>query len=614
MNDYSLRIKSFRDQISEIYFDYKNSEKKLQNIASVFLTITGVLLIVIHMIDLFTPNLIPKNLKQFFEFASIAGLTFVANSLVSLIRDNLNKNKEKDFIKKFTNPIIDEIFIEKSYKIKEWLSVLDNPSIDSIIDNGIIKLYNTQEEAFTDIVNRIKDQKLFTDKKECEIICYDGLNDFIGKINDIIIVENLNKGLNIKIISANPNLIYWNQHEIDEELYFKNIKSYDTNGITYTYRRHIDDLVKWKDNINSQIKKPMFIKVKSKEENNISIKFTNSLPSLFYFRIGDIMFVSCKTVGHRDSESPTITIECRNVNGNCMYKHYSDYFKKMWNDENVTSKYAEIILNPKLMIGNNIINKILQNTCASMTAILRNIPNLPDNIVDFQNVSIRAFLSIIDFGEPYKTNNFNNLISRRYCTNAVDRYGAIEIEKYNDTDKNGYPINESNAISQAIIKGTTLFSSSCTEPKISHNNIKNCANLVFPLKASKENTKIIWFINNKKKNEKIETRVIATITFEFDEKLESLIISNDNKENKKINDIMELNHKNNYDSKINNKTIKINQSTARLLYEGEERCKKLLMEYFGLEQKEKCDWEIMYEKYGLKEYHPSHNKNSDNQL
>lgn len=125
------------------------------------------------------------------------------------------------------------------------------------------------------------------------------------------IEQQIEKGVQVRILTISPESKYLVQQEIDE------------GEIQGQIKKTIIDLESW-------------IKRIQKKHSNVHIKFYDALPLDLYFRIDDVLFVGPYLNGITSQQ--TITYEY-NEKGEA-FKAYSQYFEKLWgNDEFAKSEY-----------------------------------------------------------------------------------------------------------------------------------------------------------------------------------------------------------------------------------------------------------------------------------
>lgn len=164
---------------------------------------------------------------------------------------------------------------------------------------GLEGIYETRQA-----MNRSTDEVLNQSENELDIIAF-GLRSFRDAKTKII-KEKVKRGLKIRIITLDPSSEFVTQREKDEK------------EVSGQIGKTILDLIKWVDDIKKE----------SPDPKNISIKFYNSLPQDFYFRIDNHIFFGPYLYGKASQQ--TISYEFK---GNSVgYEYYKDYFDELWND------------------------------------------------------------------------------------------------------------------------------------------------------------------------------------------------------------------------------------------------------------------------------------------
>lgn len=164
---------------------------------------------------------------------------------------------------------------------------------------GLEGIYETRQ-----IMNRKADEVLNQSENNLDIIAF-GLRSFRDAKTNIV-KEKVKRGMKIRIITLDPSSEFVTQREKDEK------------EVSGQIKKTIQDLIKWVDDIKKE----------SPDPENVSIKFYNSLPQNFYFRIDDHIFLGPYLYGKTSQQ--TISYEFK---GNSIgYEYYKDYFDKLWND------------------------------------------------------------------------------------------------------------------------------------------------------------------------------------------------------------------------------------------------------------------------------------------
>jgi hypothetical protein len=609
----SLEIKKQKDGISildRIKYEVNKDLKQVQNDYAKSIEsgktylwhtlIIGVLLTVIYFILEFTE--IKFQLKEIaVQLSLIVGITFIANFSASFFENINAKKKYADFFKNIKRNLIDKIVTMNNIPLNNLLCNITEKDLQSIVTSGFKRIHSNRDDIIPILIDYLKKKG----SKVLRVISYDGLEELRQHFDKNKMNEFINNGLVLRILLANHSHFHWIQQKIDMQTVNNGKKEYDVQPLNNNYEEEIKSDKNWVKSINDMQRKE-----------KITIKYHNSLPSNYCIISDDRLFISGKMIGDGKISYSPIYEYINNGNDESIYIKYLNYFDLIWKDEDLSSKYMEIKLTPKLLINNEIINKILQNTCTTMTAILRTIDK-DSKVLDQRADLIRAFLTVVNYGEPItakdESGNDRKLM-RRYNTNVVSRYDTINLGKCNNLiDKLGYPITKSHAIGSTILSGEYFFKKINPEKEPQDvENFKSCASLVLPIIGQKEEN--IFYIeewNYKKDNshtienisetnisgniKESKSKVIATVTFEFGEEIESHIISIP-KESQNVcgydKDIIEFNDKNdNYfkieiqdknTEKTETKIIKSELSTSRLKDEA-ERCRVLICTYLGLD-------------------------------
>jgi len=164
---------------------------------------------------------------------------------------------------------------------------------------GLEAIYETRQE-----MNRSTDTAFESLEKNLDIIAW-GLKSF-QDAKDRIVRKKVKHGLRIRFITPHPDSRYVRQREIDEK---------ETPG---QIRHTILNLRVWIEDLR---------KIAPKSE-NIQIKYYNSLPEDFYFRVDNHIFIGPYLYGI--SSQQTISYEFRAPSRGAAY--YRNYFERLWND------------------------------------------------------------------------------------------------------------------------------------------------------------------------------------------------------------------------------------------------------------------------------------------
>lgn len=164
---------------------------------------------------------------------------------------------------------------------------------------GLLSIYRTRAE-----MNQSSNSNLESLKNELDIIAF-GLRSFRDSQNELM-KDKIKQGLRIRILTMNPDSIYLQQREKDE------------NEIIGQTKKTILDLIEWVTDMKGISTKP----------ENVQIKFYDSLPLEFYFRQDDFLYVGPYLRGITSQQ--TISYEFRK--GTLGYDYWKGYFERLWRD------------------------------------------------------------------------------------------------------------------------------------------------------------------------------------------------------------------------------------------------------------------------------------------
>lgn len=172
--------------------------------------------------------------------------------------------------------------------------------IKNIVEHwGLESIFETRQE-----MNRSTDIAFESLEKHLDIIAW-GLKSF-RDAKDKIVREKVKRGLKIRFVTLCPDSKYVKQREIDER---------EASG---QIRHTILNLQKWIEDLQKIAPKP----------ENVQVKYYNSLPEDFYFRVDDHVFIGPYLYGI--SSQQTISYEFKGAAKGASY--YKDYFERLWND------------------------------------------------------------------------------------------------------------------------------------------------------------------------------------------------------------------------------------------------------------------------------------------
>lgn len=164
---------------------------------------------------------------------------------------------------------------------------------------GLEAIYETRQE-----MNRSTDKAFEILEHNLDIIAW-GLKSF-RDAKDRIVRAKVERGLKIRIIAPDPDSEYVRQREKDER------------EVPCQIKQTILNLAQWIEDLRRI----------SPSRENIQIRYYNSLPEDFYFRVDDHIFTGPYLYGI--SSQQTISYEFRGPSHGFTY--YSDYFERLWNN------------------------------------------------------------------------------------------------------------------------------------------------------------------------------------------------------------------------------------------------------------------------------------------
>lgn len=133
-----------------------------------------------------------------------------------------------------------------------------------------------------------------------------GLSNFRTKRRSDII-ENLNKGMEMRLIVMDPDSDFAKQRAIEEG---------DETGKTIS--KSINELIQWVDGIKKEIK-----------AGSIEIKVYNSMTLDFYWRMDDVLYVGPYLFEEKSQQ--TITMKFTKPGRG--FEDYTEYFERLWNND-----------------------------------------------------------------------------------------------------------------------------------------------------------------------------------------------------------------------------------------------------------------------------------------
>lgn len=187
-----------------------------------------------------------------------------------------------------------------SYLTSKYLIRIN--TVKNIIEHwGLVTIYETRQE-----MNRKSDEIFPSLEKHLDIIAW-GLKSFRDSSKGRMIEDKIKQGLKVRIIAPHPDSKFVVQREHDEK------------EIPGQIRKTIIHLGEWVNNL----------KKSAHHESDVQIRYYESLPEDFFFRMDDHVFIGPYRYGI--SSQQTISYEFKGPSNG--FRNYVDYFERVWGDE-----------------------------------------------------------------------------------------------------------------------------------------------------------------------------------------------------------------------------------------------------------------------------------------
>jgi len=497
------------------------------------------------------------------------GVTFLSNSIFNFIRFKVVSPDENMLFSRAVT-LFNQLKLQKDY--------------------GLVNIFKSNTEASNVIVSELKNiyqNHNGHERFSCDIICNGNVAGFAGEneLNNIKddIRDYLQKGFSIRMIVSNYKLNHLAQLHVDSTYPLEADSIVHNFGSAYTnIKKSITELM---ESFNEIMRRP---DMHQENIGKIDIKFTNCLPVLQYHRVGNKVFVSSRMIGNEYTSTPIVHEYEKTKDPNDAFHLYESFFNNLWNnpnfswhDKNLSTLSNGIlpiapvnsVINPHLVIGDVIIDRVMRMTCNALVMILRTVN--PSSI-GHKSQPVRAFFTVVNC-----TPKNEDGVIRRYNVHAVDRINSFELinlEKIN----NHYEVNLHHAIGKAIITGRTVFRTINKEYEPSAKHIQNddwgkaVVSISVPINANVDGNGLpINYYGDRKGSDNNDfkiikgghTKTIATLTFEFNEETQALFGIPDDKINTAEYDI----------------DAKESGSTNRRIKDAAIDCAKFIIEYLGLD-------------------------------
>ncbi len=186
---------------------------------------------------------------------------------------------------------------------------------------GLERIYYTRSEQNTDT-----DPQLKKSKYKIDAVVF-GLKSFRDKHGHLI-ESCLNKGVNIRILTMDPEGQFIAQREKEEKVAQDSIK------------QTIEQLVEWADSLNERNKK-----------GSIVIKGYNCMTLDFYWRVDDTVCIGPYWYGTDSQQTITYMFKDHDKNG-LGFKQYSEHFEKLWNEKELARELTKTVKRKQKGRGN----------------------------------------------------------------------------------------------------------------------------------------------------------------------------------------------------------------------------------------------------------------------
>jgi hypothetical protein len=185
-------------------------------------------------------------------------------------------------------------YLFKQSKIKE---VLDTWKLTGI--------YRTRSE-----MNASSNISLRDCRQQIDVIAF-GLKS-LRESQSLLVDQKVKNGLNLRILTINPNSTFLTQREMDE------------GEIPGQIKNTIIQLSAWIDRL----------KKIAPNQQNVELKYYDSLPLDFYFRVDNKIFLGPYMYGRSSQQTFSYEFEY----GGAGFEYWSAYFEKIWSDNTFAIK------------------------------------------------------------------------------------------------------------------------------------------------------------------------------------------------------------------------------------------------------------------------------------
>lgn len=191
--------------------------------------------------------------------------------------------------------------------------LVDRVKINDLDKWGLERIYYTRSEQNTDT-----DPQLKKAKYQIDAVVF-GLKSFRDKHGHLV-ESCLNRGVNIRILTMDPEGSFIAQREHEEKVSEGSIK------------QTIDQLVVWANTLNAQNRK-----------GKIEIRGYNCMTLDFYWRVDNTVCIGPYWYGTDSQQTITYKFVDDDANG-LGFKQYVEYFEKLWNEDELIKTLTEPVV------------------------------------------------------------------------------------------------------------------------------------------------------------------------------------------------------------------------------------------------------------------------------
>lgn len=179
--------------------------------------------------------------------------------------------------------------------------LVDATIYNPLDDWKLRRIATTRAEINSECAERLRRAKY-----QVDIVAF-GLQSFRNKQSSLI-EGYLKKGVNFRILTMDPKSDFVLQREREED---------DTN-----IKNSIEKLVEWADKLNTK-----------QYKGRVIVKGYSCMTLDFYWRVDNTIYVGPYWVGYDSQQTVTYAFD----KGGDGFKLHSDYFEKLWNDNEISS-------------------------------------------------------------------------------------------------------------------------------------------------------------------------------------------------------------------------------------------------------------------------------------